>query len=191
MHVMLVADQPDEAARLREWLCTGLGPGCEVTHLESLNEALIQMQANLQVIDVLIVDLIIPPSRVQMAGLSLAQERAPAMAIIVVSELGDDDVVRTAIRSGAQEFVVKAGLDAERLAAIVNNVVTERRRMAEGMKGLQTPNATIMQQAVVLCELSPLAVELLARKAREQGKSTQQTLEDLIRESFAPPNGAP
>ena len=185
MHITLVADNPVEAARIAGWLCEGLGPDCVVDHIDNLNEALVQMQAHVREIDVLIVDLIIPPSAVQMAGLRIAQERAPGMAIIVVSDLADDDVVRTAIRSGAQEFVVKASLDAHRLAAIVRAAVTERQRWSERLQAAEAQKAP-PKFAVVLCELSPRAIELLARQAIARGLSTQETLDQLICESFAP-----
>lgn len=102
--VLLIEDSRADARMAAELL--GDGSGFELTHVERLSEATVQLGKG--GFDAVLLDLMLPDSS-GLATVSSVYDRAPDLPIIVYSGFGAEDVMfaREAVRGGAQDFLPK------------------------------------------------------------------------------------
>ena len=110
MHaILIVDDDPLMRARLAR-VCAEVAPQAACTMAESLWQARAQLAAG--AFDLVLLDIGLPDG----SGLDLLpwlQAHAPASDAVVISSLGDDASILTAIRSGAVGYLLKNGSDLE------------------------------------------------------------------------------
>lgn len=129
IRVLLVEDNPGDARLIRESL--GAGPSrFEIRSCDRLAD--LRPALAVGPVDIILLDLGLPDSE----GLETfhgAQNLAPGLPIVVLSGLSDQDVAITAVREGAQDYLVKGQLEDDPLPRIVRHTI-ERRRADEALR---------------------------------------------------------
>lgn len=110
IRVLLVEDNSGDALLVQELLAEA-GPGeFAVEHLTRLEPALQRLAEPTEPCDVILLDLSLPGTQ-GLDTVRLMLSAAPKIPIVVMSGLGDKDVARTAVKEGAQDYLVKGEVD--------------------------------------------------------------------------------
>lgn len=102
--MLLIEDNPGDARLVRELLGETRGRSFELEWAESLGAGLEHLAA--ERFDVILLDLELSDS-LGLETLAATQEAAPAVPVIVMTSLDDEDLAATAVRNGAQDYLVK------------------------------------------------------------------------------------
>src|SRR6266566_959563 len=108
LHILLVEDDPGQAALLRETLTDIEQLDIEVTHVTRLGEAKQQLRSG-SGFDVVLLDLSLPDSR-GLSSLTGLLDTAQDVPIVVLTAMDDQALAIQALRSGAQDYLVKHDL---------------------------------------------------------------------------------
>lgn len=123
-HVLLVEDNPADAAIVRTFLAQGEEGPLEVEQAGSLAEAIAAVGRRRY--DVILLDLSLPDSDGLDTYISL-HARTARTPVVVLSGLDSDEVVLDAVRMGAQDFLVKGGFNAPTLLRSLRFAITRHR----------------------------------------------------------------
>ena len=147
LRILVIEDDPDFAAQLRIALERNAGIR-RVECCESLLCALTRLHAEPD--DLAFLDLYLPDSE----GLETLQRvRAlyPTLPIVVMTAREDDDLGDDAIRSGAQDYVVKHRLRAETLPRLLRNALM-RARLEEALRRSEQRGRALFEHGLgLLC----------------------------------------
>jgi two-component system cell cycle response regulator len=129
--VLVVEDNPGDAALLRRYLTSGARE-CSIDRVERVAAALEYLESNTP--DVVLLDLSLPDSQ----GLATFREvrvLRPDLPIIVLTGLDDEETATQAVKDGAQDYLVKGTIDAEMLRRSISYAI-ERNRMQQELQAL-------------------------------------------------------
>jgi anti-anti-sigma factor len=115
--ILIIEDSPTQALRFAKMLEER---GYEVEKIESLSEGLKRIRKG--GIEVLLLDLTLPDSQ----GLDTfyaARKGAPATPLVVLTNLDDEAAAETALRHGAQDYLIKNEVNENWLARSVQNAM--------------------------------------------------------------------
>ena len=130
VRILLVEDNPGDARLILEVLTEIGATGFTLEKLDRLEPALERMrQASL---DVVLLDLGLPDSQ-GLATFERARLEAPSQPIIVISGLDDEQVALEAVRSGAQDYLVKGRIEGHLLARVIRYAI-ERQRAEQRLR---------------------------------------------------------
>ncbi len=127
IRILLIEDNPGDVRLLRELLKDAVRLHSEMTPVERLAAAAALLAA--QPFDVVLLDLSLPDA----AGLEALQRLhglAPAVPIVVLTGLDDEETALRAVQEGAQDFLVKGRVDAPSLSRAIRYAI-ERKRVEE------------------------------------------------------------
>jgi len=129
LRLLLVEDDPGEAARIREMLLDVPGSPFAVRWVEELDKALSHLGKGET--DLVLADLDLPDSTGLVTFLKL-HRAAPRLPVIILGSREDDSFALKAVRHGAEDFLVKGSLTAGALAKCVRYTIerSSRRRVA-------------------------------------------------------------
>jgi DNA-binding NarL/FixJ family response regulator/signal transduction histidine kinase len=128
IRLLLVEDNPPDALLLRSMLRSQ--GGFDVLEAQSLGEA--EAALARQDFDVALVDLTLPDS----SGLATVQAlatAAPQVPLVVLSGLTDEEVAMSAVRSGAQDYLIKGRTDADLVARAIRYAI-DRKQAEESLR---------------------------------------------------------
>jgi two-component system, cell cycle sensor histidine kinase and response regulator CckA len=126
--VLLVEDSPGDARLIIELLVEVAGRGFEIERVDRLKAALERMR---QVeTDVLLLDLGLPDS-VGLDTFSRAHHQVPHKPIVIISGLDDERMALDAVRSGAQDYLVKGQIDGPLLVRVLRYAIQRSRAELE------------------------------------------------------------
>jgi signal transduction histidine kinase len=128
--ILLVEDNPADARLLHETLKDITKNKFELTHIQSLSEAIVQLAEHS--FDAILLDLFLPDSH----GLETVERilsAAPALPIIVLTGLKDESAGIQAVRKGAQDYLIKGQTNSDLLIRAIN-YSTERKRVEEELR---------------------------------------------------------
>jgi signal transduction histidine kinase len=130
LRILAVEDNPGDVGLLRRLLArAGLG-GFHLTVAERVSRALEHLAGGAEV-DVVLLDLSLPDSVGDRLGpLARIRERAPAVPVILLTGVEDEDLAVAAVRQGAQDYLVKRQVDGRLLGRAIR-YATERQRLEE------------------------------------------------------------
>ena len=123
--ILLVEDNIGDAGLLRAAI-SEVPPGdfiYEVAHVTRISEAAERLRESL--FNIVLLDLSLPDSH----GLDTViriREAAPAVPIVVLSGLSDEKVAVEAMRSGAEDYLVKGQIDSEMLVRSINYAIERK-----------------------------------------------------------------
>ena len=130
--VLLIEDNPDDACLLREALSEVRQARIELVHVGQLDEAAkLLKQATFHLI---LLDLSLPDSQGIETVLRM-QVHAPAVPIIVLTGLDDDNIAVQAVRAGAQDYLVKGDINGRMLVRSIR-YASERKQAYEELSRL-------------------------------------------------------
>lgn len=132
LKILLIEDNPDDVALLRDNLAEV--PACrfEMTHCTRLREALKLLKEEGLEADVILLDLGLPDSQGLETFLQVHQQ-APGTPIVVLTGLDDKDLAIKAVRKGAQDYLIKGQVDIELLVRTIRYSI-ERMRIEEALR---------------------------------------------------------
>jgi DNA-binding NarL/FixJ family response regulator len=125
MKILLVEDNPGDVRLIRETLAEAENFACQMVHVDRLAEALQRLRA--EHFDVVLLDLSLPDSR----GLSTiihTHEQAPSVPIVVLTGLDDEALAVSAVREGAQDYLVKGEVSSSALVRCLRHSVERQRK---------------------------------------------------------------
>ena len=129
LRVLLLEDSPPDAALVRTYLSEPEGRAHEVTHVETMCDALEALRRS--PFDVCLADLNLPDSRgVETATRIL--EAAPHLPLVLLTGLDDERCAVEAVQRGAQDFLRKGHAEAETLPRALRYAV-ERKRLQDAV----------------------------------------------------------
>jgi len=129
IRVLLVEDDDGDALLLRRLLSGWQYASFHIRRAHSLSAAILELAQG--AIDLVLLDLGLPESRGldTLARIRAASARAP---IIVLSGLHDEALAVTAIRQGAQDYIVKGQVDGASLVQAIRFAI-ERHRVQQAL----------------------------------------------------------
>jgi len=119
--VLVVEDDDGDAALVEDHLAAAL-PRAEVTRRRTVEAALADLPAGR---DCVLLDLNLPDAGGLEAVVRL-RERAPGIALIVLTGLDDEAAGIAAVEAGAQDYLVKGAVDSARLGRTVRYAIVRR-----------------------------------------------------------------
>jgi phosphoserine phosphatase RsbU/P len=168
IRVLLVEDNPGDARLLQDLLKEVDVPAFHLVWKESLagaGEALAE-----QPFDAILLDLSLPDGQ-GLESVARIQEAAPAVPVIVLTGLDDQEVALDAVRSGAQEYLIKGKVSGAYLARVVRYSI-ERKRLEEERRRLLAREREAREEAEA-------AVERARRATRQRDEVLGMVTHDL------------
>lgn len=157
VRVLLVEDNPGDVDLIREMLAARGPVSFETEFVSRLSEARARLKGG--GIDVLLIDLGLPDSQ-GLETLRQLQAAAPAIPAIVLTGMDDLEAATTAVREGAQDYIVKGQLDGGQLARAVRYAVERKRVEKERTRRL------LRQQGINRLQQSLLVAAPLENKLK-------------------------
>jgi PAS domain S-box-containing protein len=139
--VLLVEDNPGDARLILELLGEVQGQAFDLERVDRLDGAIARLART--GVDVVLLDLGLPDSQ----GLDTfirARREAPNEPIVVISGLDDERVALEAVRSGAQDYLVKGRIEGQLLARVLRYAI-ERKRGEEALRAREAHYRTILE----------------------------------------------
>jgi two-component system cell cycle sensor histidine kinase/response regulator CckA len=134
LNILLVEDNPADA-RLIELIFSGSrGPAATVRKAETLEAALECLGA--QAFDLVLLDLNLPDSE-SLDTLHAVASKAPETAVVVLSGHSDENLAISAVREGAQDYLVKGKIEAEVLQRSVRYAIERKRVQVDRDRAMQ------------------------------------------------------
>jgi PAS domain S-box-containing protein len=128
--VLLIEDNPADALLIQAMLAEPSSARFEVGHAPTLAKGL-ECLAKFNH-DVVLLDLSLPDS-FGLETFDVVRGQAPAMPILVMSGLDDENAAVSAVHAGAQDYLVKGSVDSHLLARSVRYAI-ERKRTEEALR---------------------------------------------------------
>jgi signal transduction histidine kinase/CheY-like chemotaxis protein len=138
--VLLVEDNPGDARLIREMLAETGGDGFEIDWVSELGEGLERLGAGR--VDLVLLDLGLPDSR----GLDTfftAYAHSPHVPFVLMTGLDDETLALTAVRQGAQDYLVKGATDAQALLRAIR-YATERKSVERALEAERQKLFTVL-----------------------------------------------
>jgi signal transduction histidine kinase len=169
IHLLLVEDNPADALLLKHALAEAGGTSFRVTHVEQMADAERCLAGD--DFDAILLDLSLPDSR-GVDTVKRANAVAPRLPIVVMTGLDDEAAALEAVRTGAQDFLIKGSADGRLLARAIRYAM-ERKQAEQELKAL---NETLEQRVAErtatatrrAAQLQALASELTLTEQRER-----------------------
>src|SRR5688572_19995052 len=129
--VLLVDDDPDDAALIKRMLSgAGPGPAFAVERAERFSAAVHHLTH--EGTDVVLLALALPDTQ-EVGGVCRLCGLFPELPIVVLARLEDEVLGLSAIREGAQDYLVKGQFDRRLLARSIHHAIERKRGQREGV----------------------------------------------------------
>lgn len=148
--VLLVEDDPHDAALIRETLTEVTATPIDVHWVDRLESGLRSLAIN--AVDVVLLDLSLPDSE-GLATLVRTCARVPHVPVIVLTNPEDEALAVKAVREGAQDYLLKGQIDSNVLVRVMLYAI-ERNRAAAELQGYARQLATKAKHLDTLATLS-------------------------------------
>ena len=143
IHILLIEDNETDAILVQSDLQQAMKDQLSLVHTERLNSALELIKQ--QSFDLILSDLTLPDSD-GVTTINRLREHAASIPIAVLSFRDDEKLAITAIKAGAQDYLVKGSLTEGVLARVIRYSI-ERKRIEESNKKAQQRFQTIFEKA--------------------------------------------
>ena len=128
--ILLVEDNPSDAALVRELLGEANSVQFELTHCDMLSSALALLSK--ENFGIILLDLSLPDGK----GLETfvrTHAAVPNLPIVVLSGLGDEELAARALHEGAQDYLVKGQIDSNLLVRSMRYAI-ERKQVEDALR---------------------------------------------------------
>jgi PAS domain S-box-containing protein len=182
--VLLVEDNPGDARLILELLGEVQAQAFDLERVDRLDRALTRLART--GVDVVLLDLGLPDSQ----GLDTfvrARRGAPNEPIVVISGLDDERVALEAVRSGAQDYLVKGRIEGQLLARVLRYAI-ERKRAEEALREREAYYRTILEHigdAVFIAAPDSRYLDVNPRACELTGYSREELLRLRISDTYA------
>jgi two-component sensor histidine kinase len=141
--VLLVEDNSEDARLIQEMLSRARGARFDVKCTDRLSTGLTLLAAG--GVDVVLLDLVLPDSK-GLDSFARTYTQAPEIPIVVLSGLDDETLAVTAVREGAQDYLIKGRVDSSLLERSIRYAI-ERKHARERI------TAALREKEILLREL--------------------------------------
>lgn len=176
IHVLLVEDNPGDSRLIFEMLRAVSTQAFDLEQVDRLEPALARLgQAG---VDVVLLDLGLPDS----SGLETfmrARGEAPGHPIVVISGLDDERLALEAVRSGAQDYLVKGRIEGQLLARVLRYAI-ERKRSEETLRASESHYRAILEHiadAVFVADPDGRFIDVNPRACELTGYTREELLQ--------------
>ena len=213
IQILLVEDNLGDAELFQDILDLSLeSQTWNVTHVMRLAEALVQLERD--PVQVILLDLSLPDSQ-GLQTLVTLREKAPTLPIVILTGLNDEQLAITAVRQGAQDYLVKGlvsggtitrsmfyAIERKKNEIAMQSSLEQERKLREIKSRfismisheLRNPLTTILASADLIANLAEKLSEQKKRdmnvKIKESATRMNKILDDLLvlwhQESLAP-----
>ena len=128
LRILLVEDNPADADLIRELLPEQGPVSFQIESVARLAEAITRLER--RGIDLVLLDLGLPDSQ-GLGTLRMLQQAVPEVPVIVLSGANDEELAATAVREGAQDYLIKGQVSGSLLARAARYAVTRHQAEAE------------------------------------------------------------
>lgn len=128
--ILLVEDFNPDAEYIRTQLSTANAPAFSLTHVRRLAEALALLER--EEFSLVLLDLNLPDSIGEETAVAVRQKN-PAVPIIVLSGLADEELASRLLHMDVQDYLIKGQIDRDRLARSIRYAI-ERKRISEALR---------------------------------------------------------
>ena len=190
IEVLLVEDNPGDARLIQEILAEVRGTPFDLEHVDRLSAGLERLSS--RGIDVVLLDLSLPDSRGLDTFVTM-HAQASQVPIIVLTGLDDEELAVTAVREGAQDYLVKGQVDSNLLVRAIRYAIERKRgeerlrkahdelesrvreRTAELQESHEKLEARVLERTAELAKVNEeLHEEIVERKRVEEEKEKMQ-----------------
>ena len=148
MKILLVEDNPGDVLLLRELLGDATDNDVVLTHVERFGDALPVLAKNRQ--DIILLDLSLPDS-LGLESLWRLRQEVSDVPVVIFTSADDEQVASAALKSGAQDYIVKGGLDGAAILRTLRYAIDRHhtharlQRMAHHDSLTQLPNRALFE----------------------------------------------
>ncbi len=180
IRILLIEDNLAEARFLEEVLKGARFNQFKLVQVQRLKAALRRLET--EEFDVILLDLTLPDSQ-GLASLPPLIDQAPRLPIVVLTNTNDDQLAIAAVRSGAQDYLVKRQVNMELLVRSLHYAI-ERKQASEALR--EANEALEMRVQERTAELAQ-ANDLLRQEIREheQALRERQKIQEELQRSNA------
>ena len=126
--VLYVEDEMDHAILIRELIEEIKNVHYELTHVQNLNETLLELNNNNY--DIILLDLSLPDEQ-GVDTVARVCEQAPDIPVVVMSGTDDETMAIKALQKGAQEYLVKGKVQSHALSRILRYAIMRHKGRVE------------------------------------------------------------
>jgi diguanylate cyclase (GGDEF)-like protein len=131
VRLLLVEDDPDYAALVRDMLAAAWNADFEVRHVERLDDACEAVRDFAPAC--ILADLTLPDARWLQVPTEL-HARAPDVPIVILSGMDDESLAMRAVHEGAQDYLVKGHANAHSIGRAIRFAIERKQAEAESTK---------------------------------------------------------
>lgn len=135
--ILLIEDNPDDVAAIREFLRDRPGSSFEIDFCERLSDALDRLGRKEAEVDVVLLDLSLPDS-FGMETLTRFRSSIPDLPVVILTGLDDEAAALEAIKCGAQDYLLKLHMSAESLSRSIRHAIVRNQLLQANRKLEQT-----------------------------------------------------
>ena len=185
--VLLVEDNPGDARLILELLGEVQAQAFDLERVDRLDDALARLAHS--GVDVVLLDLGLPDSQ----GLDTfvrARRGAPNEPIVVISGLDDEQLALEAVRSGAQDYLVKGRIEGQLLARVLRYAI-ERKRAEEALRASEAYHRTILENigdAVFIADSHGRYLDVNPRACELTGYAREELLQLTVSDTYPAPD---
>ena len=126
IQVLLIEDNPADARLFKEYLVEETAQAYELTHVETIADAL--EATGRQAPDVIVLDLSLPDAQ-GLEGLGRIAEAVASVPLVVHSGRNDKHLIEEAVKQGAQDYLVKGRYDADLLNRVIRYAIERQQTL--------------------------------------------------------------
>ncbi len=121
LYVLLIEDSPEEAELIQVMLAQSRREVLHVQHVSRLADGLARLASD--PVDVVLLDFSLPDSS-GLVSFEKARKVAPHVPIVILTNLDDEETALSAVREGAQDYLVKRQVDNELLLRSIRYAIS-------------------------------------------------------------------
>ncbi len=128
IRILYVEDETDYVIIMREFTKEIMNVHYEITHVQQLNKALLELDN--EHYDIVMLGLSLPDEQ----GLDIITtvcERAPAVPVVVMTSMDDETMAIKALQRGAEEYLVKRKMNSQALSRILRYAIMRHKGRTE------------------------------------------------------------
>ena len=146
--LLMVEDNPGDAGLIRAALHEDSSPDAkfELVHTDRLSEALKLLKEG--AFDLLLLDLMLPDA-CGVESVTRVKDAAPSLPIVIMSGVNDEAVAIEAMRSGAQDYLIKGQVDTGMLVRALRYAI-ERKRIEAQIEHLRDRETVLRELNIAL-----------------------------------------
>lgn len=175
IRILLVEDNPGDMRLIRHMLHSTPVLGIDLTSTERLDSALQRLATH--AFDLVLLDLSLPDSQ-GLTTFETLYQQSPELPIIVLTGLDDEEFAVNAVRSGAQDYLVKSEINSQLLLRAIRYAI-ERKRSAEALRETQLRYTALFENSnngIFLISLEGLYLNLNQKAATMLGCTVTDSL---------------